>query len=531
MFSSFGADKAQNGKQNNEEGKRESFFSKPLSIMRGKTFLSPDKPSSSENGPRFDDLMNKLEQQNNLLKQDEKAKTALAMISKNNSENASSSPSLPTSPDKKPELDNNPEDQTSHESWAQWGNVLSDWESSIKKNGKQVKTMILEGIPPSLRGLVWQLLADAYQSPFKKLYPQLLPRESPCEKLISRDIARTFPHHDFFKDHDGLGQEQLYNVIKAYSLYDPEVGYCQGEPFIVGVLLMQMPEEEAFSVLVQLMYVYNLRELFKPDMTSLHVTMYQYERLLEEMYPEVYAHLYEEGIQTSMYASQWFLTLFATFMPLDFVFHLMDVFLAEGTDFMLQVALALVGNSAQDIRTMPFEDILKYLKGPIVRKYKRTGDLVNAALEVKINKKKLAKFEKDYVTEKLRRTEEQETIKGLREENQQLMAKVLECEREQADMMERLVTAQFGQGQKEDENFKLRRELKMMTTELDKLRSEATRWEREKLQMGSDLTNIKLALARAEADRAQLASQLSALKKEREIERAARPSLNGGSAV
>lgn len=34
----------------------------------------------------------------------------------------------------------------------------------------------------------------------------------------------------FVRIHRGVGQENLFNVVKAYSLYDEEVGYCQGEP-------------------------------------------------------------------------------------------------------------------------------------------------------------------------------------------------------------------------------------------------------------------------------------------------------------
>ena len=56
---------------------------------------------------------------------------------------------------------------------------------------------------------------------------------------IRRDIARTYPEHDFFKKKDGVGQEALFNVMKAYSIHDREVGYCQGSAFIVGLLLMQ----------------------------------------------------------------------------------------------------------------------------------------------------------------------------------------------------------------------------------------------------------------------------------------------------
>jgi len=65
---------------------------------------------------------------------------------------------------------------------------------------------------------------------------------SDCRQVIRRDIARTYPEHEFFKEKDGLGQESLFNVMKAYSLHDREVGYCQGSGFIVGLLLMHVSD-------------------------------------------------------------------------------------------------------------------------------------------------------------------------------------------------------------------------------------------------------------------------------------------------
>jgi hypothetical protein len=53
------------------------------------------------------------------------------------------------------------------------------------------------------------------------------------------------------------------------------VGYCQGSAFIVGLLLMQMPEEESFAVLVKIMQDYRMREMFKPSMAELGLCMYQ----------------------------------------------------------------------------------------------------------------------------------------------------------------------------------------------------------------------------------------------------------------
>ena len=34
-------------------------------------------------------------------------------------------------------------------------------------------------------------------------------------QVIRRDITRTYPEHDFFKEKNGLGQESLFNVMKV----------------------------------------------------------------------------------------------------------------------------------------------------------------------------------------------------------------------------------------------------------------------------------------------------------------------------
>ena len=42
-----------------------------------------------------------------------------------------------------------------------------------------------------------------------------------------------------------------------------------------------MPEEQAFCVLVKIMFDYGLRGLFYNDFTDLHLAFYQLERLLQ----------------------------------------------------------------------------------------------------------------------------------------------------------------------------------------------------------------------------------------------------------
>ena len=42
-----------------------------------------------------------------------------------------------------------------------------------------------------------------------------LSQESPQDSAITRDINRTFPAHDYFKDTGGDGQDSLYKICKV----------------------------------------------------------------------------------------------------------------------------------------------------------------------------------------------------------------------------------------------------------------------------------------------------------------------------
>jgi hypothetical protein len=72
------------------------------------------------------------------------------------------------------------------------------------------------------------------------VYGQLCKDHSPHERVIKRDLTRTFPNVDMFKQENGPGQLALCRILVAYSLYDAHVGYCQGLAFLVGPLLMNV---------------------------------------------------------------------------------------------------------------------------------------------------------------------------------------------------------------------------------------------------------------------------------------------------
>lgn len=48
-------------------------------------------------------------------------------------------------------------------------------------------------------------------------------------------------------------------------------------------------------------------------------------RLIKDQLPKLYEHFEKTGVETHMFASQWFLTIFTARFPLCFVFHTLDV--------------------------------------------------------------------------------------------------------------------------------------------------------------------------------------------------------------
>ena len=71
-------------------------------------------------------------------------------------------------------------------------------------------------------------------------YEALLKNLTEHQHAIFIDLGRTFPNHNYYKQPLGLGQLSLFNLLKAYSILDPELGYCQGLGFICGVLLLHV---------------------------------------------------------------------------------------------------------------------------------------------------------------------------------------------------------------------------------------------------------------------------------------------------
>ncbi|GAA5799618.1 hypothetical protein HPULCUR_005034 [Helicostylum pulchrum] len=238
--------------------------------------------------------------------------------------------------------------------WDFWQTIVQDFSTAVKKLPHLLAAKLrCGGIPHRIRGVIWQAMSQSSSLNLESLYSVLCQNESSYERVIQRDLSRTFPQLEMFKDDGGEGQLAMGRVLKAYSLYDAHVGYCQGLAFLVGPLLMT----------VKLMETYEMRTMFTLNMEGLHLRLFQFQTLLSQLCPLLDAHLTKHSIHTAMYASQWYLTLFAYSFPISLVLRIYDLVFAEGAvETITRVAVAMMQKNQDILLEMDdFEHLMMYL--------------------------------------------------------------------------------------------------------------------------------------------------------------------------
>lgn len=220
-----------------------------------------------------------------------------------------------------------------------------------------------------------------------------------------------------------------------------------------------MSEEEAFCVFVKLMNKYKLRAMFQEKMKGLELRLYQYDRILEDHEPRLAIHLKRQGIESSLYAAQWFLTLFTYKFPLQLVLRVFDLLFSEGLEGpILKFGIVLMKQNTDKLMTLEFDALGPFLKEKLFDVYVdstpslssvmeagffgnggekevyRANDMISDAMAVKITPETLDLYERDWDELERHKRETEIELETLRRGNVSLSGKVKKLEEQNEEL-------------------------------------------------------------------------------------------------
>ncbi|KAM4634786.1 TBC1 domain family member 10A-like isoform 2-T2 [Polymixia lowei] len=280
---------------------------------------------------------------------------------------------------------------------AKWLEMLNSWDKWMAKKHKKVKLRCQKGIPPSLRGRAWLYLSggkvkrEQNHGKFQELDSQ--PGDPKWLDVIERDLHRQFPFHEMFVARGGHGQQDLFRVLKAYTLYRPEEGYCQAQAPIAAVLLMHMPAEDAFWGLVQICEKY-LPGYYSAGLEAIQLDGEILYALLRQVSPVAHRHLKKHKLEPILYMTEWFMCAFSRTLPWASVLRVWDMFLCEGVKIIFRVGLVLLrcmlGSQEKLKACQGLYETMELLRA-IQPRYMQEGFLVGEVIELAVSERDIEK--------------------------------------------------------------------------------------------------------------------------------------------
>lgn len=220
------------------------------------------------------------------------------------------------------------------------------WKMFLENNQNDAKIVLWED--ESSKTTLNKLKANTIINSDRELLSTLWNLEN--QSVITMDITRT---RNPIAKHKKLAEKCITLFCKSHK-----ISYKQGlneiiSPFIS--LYKQKEELDDFQIynwFVRFMHAFLPTFYNDSDFLSLQCSLGLFELLLKYHDPEVALFLRNFKISSDIYAFNWFITLFASKLPLDLVYSLWDFIIQEG-DWMIifYISTAFVMYHRQEILT------------------------------------------------------------------------------------------------------------------------------------------------------------------------------------
>ena len=279
-----------------------------------------------------------------------------------------------------------------------WQYMLEHYKTYQSIKRFKLKSRTRKGIPDNLRSYVWQLFAGKDKLVKKGLFEKLdkEPIDENSELSIIKDLDRTYPLCQLFKEKYGKGQRNLFRVLSNYSKYNKKIGYVQGLGYLAALFLIYMDEESAFYMLHAVIKNYEMEGLYLPGFPDLKKKFYVLLNLEKKFIPEIYNILKRDEALPSFYASEWFMCLFCKKVKPNILVRIIDVFLYEGYKVIYRFAIAFLKMKENDFIKNPSGIFYSSVTLKKLFENIEVEELFKEAFDLNLSKKHIAKYEEEY---------------------------------------------------------------------------------------------------------------------------------------
>lgn len=265
---------------------------------------------------------------------------------------------------------------------------------------KKLKKRIKDGVPDSLRGDIWRRLL-AIPSLLKEQegkYDEMLQyglKRSKDIRQIDLDVNRTYRNHIMFRKRYSTKQNMLFRVLVAYSVYNIEIGYCQGMSQVAALLLMYMNEEDAFWSLSMLMSdnKHAMHGFFIPGFPKLRRFSQHHDLIVSKLLPKLYKRLKKNGIDSLLYTLKWFFQCFLDKVPFSLSLRLWDCYIYYGEIILTGMSYTLLRLHEKTLRKKNLEGMIDFLQTDLEKNFGYTDDEAIMALFKSIKELKRLKLD------------------------------------------------------------------------------------------------------------------------------------------
>uniref|UniRef100_A0A4Y0BPQ1 Rab-GAP TBC domain-containing protein n=1 Tax=Anopheles funestus TaxID=62324 RepID=A0A4Y0BPQ1_ANOFN len=279
-----------------------------------------------------------------------------------------------------------------------WVKMHKNWSSTATK--ENLRRRVMKGIPDRMRSAIWRKLLDLDLHIAKNLgvYERMLQcarQHSPDIRQIDFDVNRQFRNHLFYRDRYSVKQQSLFRVLAAYSMYNTEVGYCQGMSTVAAVLLMYFDEEDTFWALDVLMTNprYAMHGLYIVGFPKLMRFLAHHDKILTRCLPKLKKHLDKHEVHSVLYSLKWFFVIFIERIPFSLCLRVWDIYMMFGERVLTAMSYTILKiHKTKLVRMKDMDQVTDFLQTSLHKQFGYDDDYVIKVLQNSMDELKKLKL-------------------------------------------------------------------------------------------------------------------------------------------